>query len=208
MEHRKNNRPNGVVSSIATDPPAADGAHVRAAAGPPKKTRRRKRRRVYRKLFEENAVEENGSFTPVESVHFQIGDGTPEAPAAAAGTDDLDATLIARFMWLFFLGARHQHHAWPAVGPHRCAEPDVGLLQHRGEGSDLLHRHHRHPRRGCHSRLPHDPCGRRTVGRVPPGARCAGRGRPILRALLHQRLRHHHRRHRPSSLSDLAIDFV
>ena len=60
---------------IGTDPPAADDAHVRAAAGPPKKTRRRKRRRVYRKLFEEDAAEENGTFTPVESVHFQIGDG-------------------------------------------------------------------------------------------------------------------------------------
>jgi len=61
---------------IGTDPPAADDAHVRAAAGPPKKTRRRKRRRVYRKLFEENAAEERGTFRPVESVHFHIGDGT------------------------------------------------------------------------------------------------------------------------------------
>ena len=30
----------------------------------------------YRKLFEEDAVEENGKFRPAVSVHFQIGDGS------------------------------------------------------------------------------------------------------------------------------------
>ena len=61
---------------IGWDPPAADDAHLNAGAGPRKKTRRRKRRNGYRKLFEADAVEENGKFRPVESVHFQIGDGT------------------------------------------------------------------------------------------------------------------------------------
>ena len=68
---------------IGWDPPADDDAHLNAEAGPRKKTCRRKRRRVYRKLFEEDAIEENGKFRPVESVHFQIGDGTEQGERLA-----------------------------------------------------------------------------------------------------------------------------
>ena len=53
----------------------ADHAQVNVGTGRRKKTDRRKRRRVYNKPLEEDAVEENGNFRPVESVHFQIGDG-------------------------------------------------------------------------------------------------------------------------------------
>ena len=51
---------------IGWDPPAVDDADTRAGTGRPKKTRRRKRRNVYWKLLEEDAAEENDSFTPVE----------------------------------------------------------------------------------------------------------------------------------------------
>ena len=53
------------------------GAGTIVVTGHRKKTGRRRRRRVYNKPFEEDAVEENGNFRPVESVHFQIGDGSP-----------------------------------------------------------------------------------------------------------------------------------
>ena len=50
--------------------------HVDAGPGRRKETWRRRRRNVYRKCFEEDAAEENGNFTPVESLHFHIGAGT------------------------------------------------------------------------------------------------------------------------------------
>ena len=81
---------------IGWDPPAADDVHVDAGPGRRNKTWRRRRRSVYRKLFEEDAAEENGSFTPVESLHFQIGGGTGPRRAHKLTEEVVDALRAAK----------------------------------------------------------------------------------------------------------------
>ena len=58
---------------------------------------RRRRRRVYDKPFEEDAVEENGNFRPVESVHFQIGDGIGYQDRPFHDVHEMNGTLWANW---------------------------------------------------------------------------------------------------------------